>query len=104
MSKRLMRLLKQTSGLLGLVGLAAGLVLLGYGIGLLVENYGWDAGFVTFLVCGIVGILLFATCWRAKVTACSEACLFHLSSARARRRRTTSACSQAVSEVMVRDS
>jgi OPA family glycerol-3-phosphate transporter-like MFS transporter/OPA family sugar phosphate sensor protein UhpC-like MFS transporter len=38
----------------------------GVGIGALVERHGWDAGFLTFLICGVAGILLFAICWPAK--------------------------------------
>jgi OPA family glycerol-3-phosphate transporter-like MFS transporter/OPA family sugar phosphate sensor protein UhpC-like MFS transporter len=52
-------------GLTGLFGYAS-TVLSGYGVGWLVQHYTWDAGFLTFLLCGILGILLFATCWPAK--------------------------------------
>jgi len=52
-------------GLTGLFGYLS-TVVSGYGIGALVERYGWDAGFLTFLVCGLSGIVLFAACWPAK--------------------------------------
>jgi OPA family glycerol-3-phosphate transporter-like MFS transporter/OPA family sugar phosphate sensor protein UhpC-like MFS transporter len=52
-------------GLTGLFGYLSTIVS-GVGIGALVEHYGWDAGFMTFLVCGVAGIVLFATCWPAK--------------------------------------
>ena len=32
----------------------------------LVERYGWDTGFVLFFICGVIGALFFALCWRAK--------------------------------------
>jgi OPA family glycerol-3-phosphate transporter-like MFS transporter/OPA family sugar phosphate sensor protein UhpC-like MFS transporter len=52
-------------GLTGLFGYLSTIVS-GVGIGTLVERHGWDAGFLTFLVCGISGIVLFAICWPAK--------------------------------------
>ena len=52
-------------GLTGLFGYLS-TVVSGYGIGALVERYGWDAGFLTFLVCGVLGVVLFAACWPAK--------------------------------------
>jgi OPA family glycerol-3-phosphate transporter-like MFS transporter/OPA family sugar phosphate sensor protein UhpC-like MFS transporter len=51
-------------GLTGLFGYASTLVS-GVGIGRLVEYYGWDAGFLVFLLCGMIGVLLFAACWPA---------------------------------------
>ena len=38
----------------------------GVGIGALVDRYGWDAGFLVFVVCSVVGVLLFVLCWPAK--------------------------------------
>jgi OPA family glycerol-3-phosphate transporter-like MFS transporter/OPA family sugar phosphate sensor protein UhpC-like MFS transporter len=38
----------------------------GVGIGALVEHNGWDAGFLVFFGCGLIGTLLFAFCWTAK--------------------------------------
>ena len=52
-------------GLTGLFGYCS-TILSGVGIGWLVEEYGWDAGFLLFTVCGIAGSFLFALCWRAK--------------------------------------
>ena len=52
-------------GLTGLFGYLS-TVLSGVGIGTLVEHYGWDAGFLVFMLCAIAGILLFACCWPAK--------------------------------------
>ena len=38
------------------------------GIGLvwLVHNYGWDVGFLLFVISGVAGILLFVCCWPAQ--------------------------------------
>lgn len=52
-------------GLTGLFGYLS-TVLSGVGIGWLVEQYGWDTGFALFFICGVIGALLFALCWRAK--------------------------------------
>ena len=41
-------------------------VISGVGIGALVDRYGWDAGFILFIICSIAGVLLFALCWPAK--------------------------------------
>jgi OPA family glycerol-3-phosphate transporter-like MFS transporter/OPA family sugar phosphate sensor protein UhpC-like MFS transporter len=38
----------------------------GVGVGALVDRSGWDAGFLVFVVCGVVGVLLFALCWPAR--------------------------------------
>jgi OPA family glycerol-3-phosphate transporter-like MFS transporter/OPA family sugar phosphate sensor protein UhpC-like MFS transporter len=44
----------------------------GVGIGALVEHNGWDAGFLVFFGCGLIGTLLFAICWNAKAHGYSE--------------------------------
>ncbi len=44
----------------------------GVGIGALVKHNGWDAGFLMFLVCGLIGTLLFAACWNAKAHGYEE--------------------------------
>jgi sugar phosphate permease len=44
----------------------------GVGIGALVEHNGWDAGFLVFFVCGLIGTLLFAFCWTAKAHGYTE--------------------------------
>jgi OPA family glycerol-3-phosphate transporter-like MFS transporter/OPA family sugar phosphate sensor protein UhpC-like MFS transporter len=52
-------------GLTGFFGYMS-TVVSGVGIGALVEHNGWDAGFLVFLACGVIGTLLFACCWKAK--------------------------------------
>jgi OPA family glycerol-3-phosphate transporter-like MFS transporter/OPA family sugar phosphate sensor protein UhpC-like MFS transporter len=54
-------------GLTGLFGYASSL-LSGVGIGILVDKYGWDAGFLMFVVAAIIGAILFAICWPARAT------------------------------------
>jgi OPA family glycerol-3-phosphate transporter-like MFS transporter/OPA family sugar phosphate sensor protein UhpC-like MFS transporter len=44
----------------------------GVGIGALVEHNGWDAGFLVFFACGLIGTLLFAMCWSAKAHGYQE--------------------------------
>ena len=51
-------------GLTGIFGYTSS-VLSGVGIGILVENYGWDAGFLMFVVAALIGMFLFAVCWPA---------------------------------------
>jgi OPA family glycerol-3-phosphate transporter-like MFS transporter/OPA family sugar phosphate sensor protein UhpC-like MFS transporter len=51
-------------GLTGLFGYASTIVT-GIGIGWLVDSYGWDAGFLVFMIAGFGGMILFAACWRA---------------------------------------
>ncbi len=58
-------------GLTGLFGYLSTLVS-GVGIGALVKHYGWDAGFLVFLACGVIGTLLFALCWSAKAHGYDE--------------------------------
>lgn len=52
-------------GLTGVFGYLS-TVVTGVGIGSLVDEHGWDAGFLVFLVSGLIGTLLFACCWKAK--------------------------------------
>ena len=44
-------------------------VVSGWGLGVLVQNYGWDAAFVVLIVAGILGSLLFLLAWPAKANA-----------------------------------
>ena len=53
------------AGLTGYLGYLSTTVS-GYGIGVLVKNYGWSAAFVLFGICTLIGALLFALCWPAK--------------------------------------
>lgn len=52
-------------GLTGLFGYMS-TTLSGVGIGALVDQHGWDAGFMVFAICGLVATLLFACCWKAR--------------------------------------
>jgi len=52
-------------GLTGLFGYLSTIVS-GWGIGALVEARGWDAGFFAFVLCSMIGVLIFACCWTAK--------------------------------------
>lgn len=40
-------------------------ILSGYGLGWLVDNYGWDGGFMMLAVVALIGAGLFAMCWNA---------------------------------------
>lgn len=44
----------------------------GWGIGKIVDRSGWDAGFMTFVICSAIGVLIFAFCWRAKADGYGE--------------------------------
>ncbi len=52
-------------GLTGLFGYAS-TILSGWGLGLLVERHGWDAGFAALVAVAVVGTVLFALAWPAK--------------------------------------
>jgi OPA family glycerol-3-phosphate transporter-like MFS transporter/OPA family sugar phosphate sensor protein UhpC-like MFS transporter len=41
-------------------------VLSGWGLGWLERGYGWDAVFKGLLIVAALGVLVFASCWRAK--------------------------------------
>jgi len=52
-------------GLTGLFGYLS-TTLSGWGVGTLVERYGWDAGFRVFALSGLAGTIVFACCWMAR--------------------------------------
>jgi OPA family glycerol-3-phosphate transporter-like MFS transporter/OPA family sugar phosphate sensor protein UhpC-like MFS transporter len=52
-------------GLTGVFGYAS-TVLSGWGLGLLVQRYGWDRGFLAIFVIAILGTVTFALAWTAK--------------------------------------
>jgi OPA family glycerol-3-phosphate transporter-like MFS transporter/OPA family sugar phosphate sensor protein UhpC-like MFS transporter len=52
-------------GLTGLFGYLS-TAISGVGVGWLVERYGWDAGFLLFVVAAAVGTCLFVFCWPAR--------------------------------------
>ena len=52
-------------GLTGLFSYAS-TVLSGWGLGKLVQTYGWNAGFAAMLIVCAIGAILFAAGWRAK--------------------------------------
>ncbi len=58
-------------GFTGLFGYAS-TILSGWGLGALVQRYGWDAGFAGLLAVAIVGTLLFALAWPAKAHGYGE--------------------------------
>ncbi len=52
------------NGLTGLLGYA-GSALAAFVIGIIADNYGWDAVFLTFIVVGVIGVLIFLSMWKA---------------------------------------
>jgi OPA family glycerol-3-phosphate transporter-like MFS transporter/OPA family sugar phosphate sensor protein UhpC-like MFS transporter len=52
-------------GLTSIFGYAS-TVLSGWGLGALVQRYGWDAGFAGLLIASMIGTLLFISAWPAK--------------------------------------
>jgi OPA family glycerol-3-phosphate transporter-like MFS transporter/OPA family sugar phosphate sensor protein UhpC-like MFS transporter len=52
-------------GLTSIFGYAS-TVLSGWGLGFVVQHYGWDAGFAGLIGCAILGTLLFIAAWPAK--------------------------------------
>lgn len=51
-------------GLTGLFGYGSS-ILYGYGMGKIVDTYGWDTGFMMLVVIALVGAAFFALCWNA---------------------------------------
>ena len=52
-------------GLTSIFGYAS-TVLSGWGLGYVVQHYGWDAGFAGLTACAVIGTVLFIAVWRAK--------------------------------------
>ena len=52
-------------GLTSIFGYAS-TVLSGWGLGALVQRYGWDAGFAGLIIAAVIGTLLFIVAWPAK--------------------------------------
>jgi sugar phosphate permease len=52
-------------GLTSIFGYAS-TVLSGVGLGALVDNFGWDAGFLGIIACAVIGTALFIVAWPAK--------------------------------------
>jgi OPA family glycerol-3-phosphate transporter-like MFS transporter/OPA family sugar phosphate sensor protein UhpC-like MFS transporter len=52
-------------GLTSIFGYAS-TVLSGWGLGFVVQHYGWNAGFAGLIGCAAIGTLLFITAWPAK--------------------------------------
>jgi OPA family glycerol-3-phosphate transporter-like MFS transporter/OPA family sugar phosphate sensor protein UhpC-like MFS transporter len=59
-------------GLTGLFGYAS-TILSGWGLGLIVETYGWERGFLGILAITVAGAILFACAWPAKAHGYAEA-------------------------------
>jgi phosphoglycerate transporter family protein len=56
------------SGFIGVMA-SLGSCISGAGVGLIVDNYGWEAGFMLFVITGLIGAFFFALTWhhRAKI-------------------------------------
>jgi sugar phosphate permease len=54
-----------TSSIAGVGGLISA-AFTNRGMGVLASRQGWDAGFATFVVCSMFGVLIFAVCWGAR--------------------------------------
>ena len=52
------------NGVTGLLGYA-GSALAAIAIGLIADNFGWDAVFLTFIIVGLVGVAIFLSMWKA---------------------------------------
>ena len=53
----------------------AGSAIAGVGIGTIVEEYGWDGGFMLFIVASLVGALFFALTWNKRAKVLEESAL-----------------------------
>jgi len=52
-------------GLTSIFGYAS-TTLSGWGLGHVVQNYGWNTGFAGLVICGVIGTVLFILAWPAK--------------------------------------
>jgi OPA family glycerol-3-phosphate transporter-like MFS transporter/OPA family sugar phosphate sensor protein UhpC-like MFS transporter len=59
-------------GLTGIFGYAS-TILSGWGLGVLVDRYGWDRGFLAMLAVAVLGTLCFAAAWPAKADGYARA-------------------------------
>jgi len=59
------------AGFTGIFGYASTL-LSGWGLGFVVQKYGWDVGFLALVGMGLIGTLLFAAGWKAKAHGYAE--------------------------------
>jgi OPA family glycerol-3-phosphate transporter-like MFS transporter/OPA family sugar phosphate sensor protein UhpC-like MFS transporter len=59
------------AGFTGIFGYASTL-LSGWGLGFVVQKYGWDLGFMALVCMGLIGTLLFAAAWKAKAHGYAE--------------------------------
>jgi len=53
-------------GFVGLFGYVGGRVLQGKGLGVIAQNYGWDAGLYSVIGCILIGAVLLAFLWNVK--------------------------------------
>ncbi len=58
-------------GMTGLFGYASGIVS-GWGLGHVLDHYGWDQAFMGLVICSAVTIIPFICCWNAKPRQVSE--------------------------------
>ncbi|MDO5829442.1 MAG: hypothetical protein Q4Q25_04750, partial [Methanocorpusculum sp.] len=58
-------------GMTGLFGYASGVVS-GWGLGHVLDNYGWDQAFLGLVICSAVTIIPFLCCWNARPKQVSE--------------------------------
>lgn len=61
-SKRAVGIATGLNGTFGYIGGAIS----GVGTGYIAENYGWDGGFMFFILCTIIGVAFFAMTWQSK--------------------------------------
>ena len=54
------------AGFVGLFGYVGGRVIQGKGLGVIAQNYGWDAGLYAIIVCIVLGIVLLSFLWNVK--------------------------------------
>jgi OPA family glycerol-3-phosphate transporter-like MFS transporter/OPA family sugar phosphate sensor protein UhpC-like MFS transporter len=61
----------QANGFCGLWGYAS-VIVTGWGVGSLTQNYGWTVSFACLIGAGIIGAIVFALAWGAKATGYDE--------------------------------
>ncbi len=59
------------NGILGIFGYLS-TIISGFGFGFIAQHYGWNAAYITILICAMLGLFTVSTIWSAKATGYSD--------------------------------
>lgn len=61
-----------SNGFAGIMGYVAGASISGAGVGHIVDVWGWDGGFIIFIICSLLGAFFFSLTWNANAGSISD--------------------------------